>query len=89
MGDVALLVTVGALPRACRNEIVREGDGLRVRLTAPPVGGAANAALVALLAERLRLPKRAVTVARGETSRQKVLAISGLTAEEFWRRLGL
>ena len=51
-----LRVTVRVAPRASRDELAREGDVLRVRLTAPPVEGAAYAALVALLSERLRIP---------------------------------
>ena len=83
----SLLVPVRVLPRSSRNEVRLESDGLRVSLTAPPVEGAANEALVALLAEKLRLPKRRVQVARGAAGRQKVLAIEELTLEEFWRRL--
>ena len=83
----SLLASVRVLPRSSRNEVRLEPDGLRVSLTAPPVEGAANEALVALLAEKLRLPKRQVQVARGAAGRQKVLAIQGLTLEEFWRRL--
>lgn len=82
-----LLVPVRVLPRSSRNEVKLEADSLRVSLTAPPVEGAANEALVALLAEKLRLPKRQVQVARGATGRQKLLSIQGLTLEEFWRRL--
>jgi uncharacterized protein YggU (UPF0235/DUF167 family) len=52
------------------------------------VEGAANEALITLVAERLCLPKRRVRVARGATGRQKLLEIEGLSAEEFWRRLG-
>ena len=81
------LVPVRVLPRSSRNEMRQESEGLRVSLTAAPVEGAANEALIALLAEKLRLPKRQVQVARGATSRQKVLAIEGLAVEEFWRRL--
>lgn len=82
-----LLAPVRVLPRSSRNEVRLGSEGLRVSLTAAPVEGAANEALVALLAEKLRLPKRQVQVARGATSRQKVLAIEGLAVEEFWRRL--
>ena len=82
-----MLAPVHVLPRSSRNEVKLESDSLRVYLTAPPVEGAANEALVSLLAEKLRLPKRQLEVVRGATSRQKVLAIHGLTLEEFWRRL--
>src|SRR5262245_5903278 len=81
-----LLVPVRVLPRSRRNELASEAAGLRADLTAPPVEGAANAALVALLAERLRVPRRKVSVVHGAAARQKLLAIEGLSAEEFWRR---
>lgn len=83
----SLLAPVRVFPLSNRNELSIEADGLRARLTAPPVEGAANEALIALLAERLGLPKRAVRVARGATGRQKVIEISGLSGEEFWKRL--
>jgi uncharacterized protein YggU (UPF0235/DUF167 family) len=60
-----------------------------VHVCAPPVQGAANAALQTLLAERLGLPPRTVTVARGATARHKLVAIEGVTADDLWRRLGL
>jgi|SRR5579859_3705133 len=85
-GD-ALLVPVRVLPRSSRNELAVEADGLRARLTAPPVEGAANEALIVLVAERLKLPQRAVRVARGAMARQKALEITGITGVEFWRRL--
>jgi uncharacterized protein YggU (UPF0235/DUF167 family) len=52
------------------------------------VEGAANEALIELFARTLRLPKRAIALERGATARQKTLAIEGLRAQEFWRRLG-
>lgn len=83
-----LIVPVRVTPRARRNALSLEDGSLRAWLTAPPVEGAANAALLALLAERLGLPKRAVTLVRGETSREKVVAIEGITAEELKKRIG-
>ncbi len=82
-----LIVSVRVTPRARRNTLALEGDTLRAWLTAPPVEGAANAALLALLAERLGLPKRAVTLLRGESSRVKLVAIEGISAETFRQRL--
>ena len=82
-----LTVPVRVTPRARRNALALEGDTLRVWLTAPPVDGAANSALLALLAERLGIPKRAVTLLRGETSREKVVALEGLSAEAFHQRI--
>lgn len=82
-----LIVPVRVTPRARRNALAIEDGTLRVWLTAPPVEGAANAALLALLAERLRLPRRAVTLLRGETAREKVVAIDGITAGELAQRI--
>ena len=80
-------MAVRVTPRARRNAIAMEGDTLRVWLTAPPVDGAANAALLALLAERLGVPKWAVTLVRGERAREKVVAIAGISAETLRQRL--
>ncbi len=82
-----LLVPVRVLPRSSHNALTVEASGLRVHLTAPPVEGAANEALIALLAKCLDLPKRRVRVARGTTGRQKVVAVEGLSPEAFWRCL--
>ncbi len=82
-------IPVRVVPRSRKNEIRQEGDGLKIWLNAPPVDGAANEALLALLAERLHLPGRALRIARGATSRQKVLEIDGLTVEEVMAKLQL
>ena len=67
----------------------RHGDELKVRLAAPPVDGAANDALVRWLAEVLDLPRAAVTLSAGHSSRSKVVAITGITATDARARLGL
>jgi uncharacterized protein (TIGR00251 family) len=73
-------VSVHVQPRASRSEVVgTHGAALKVRLLAPPVGGAANDALVALLAERLGVPTRAVRIVAGMTSRAKTVEIDGTT----------
>lgn len=82
-----LIVAVRVTPRARRNALTLDGETLRAWLTAPPVECAANAALLALLAERLRLPKRAVTLLRGESSREKIVAIEGISADTFRQRI--
>ena len=82
-------LSVRLTPRASHEEIAGfEGETLRVRVTAPPVEGRANRALVRLLAKRLGLPLGAVHVVTGQTSRSKVAAIDGLDATELRRRLG-
>ena len=82
-------LSVRLTPRASREEIAGfEGETLRVRVTAPPVAGRANRALVRLLAKRLGVPRGAVRVVTGQTSRSKIVAIAGLDATELRRRLG-
>jgi uncharacterized protein len=76
-----LFLAVKVQPRASRNEVGGlHGNELKVAVTAPPVDSAANAAVVELLAETLGLPRRAVTLVRGQTSRHKVLRLEGITA---------
>ena len=75
-------------PRASRNAIVGwTGDTLNIRLMAPPVEGAANAACLALLADLLSLPQSQLEILRGERSRNKVVQITGLSQEEVYARL--
>ena len=65
------------------------GNSLKVDLQAPPVDGKANAALLKFLAGQLSLPKAAVTLKSGETSRDKVVKITGITPEKIINLLGL
>src|ERR1035438_7869659 len=75
-------------PRAKKNAITGEiGDALKVALTAPPVDGKANEACIEFFAKLLKVPRSSVTIASGQTSRNKVIRVSGLSAEEVRRRL--
>lgn len=78
----SIRVHVHVQPRASRSEVVGTfGAALKVRLLAPPVDGAANDALVALLAKELAVPRRDVRIVHGSTSRAKVVEIDGTTAD--------
>jgi uncharacterized protein (TIGR00251 family) len=86
--EVTARLSVRLTPRARQAGIAGfEGDVLHVRVAAPPVDGRANEALAALLAKALGIPKRDVRVVAGQASRQKVVAIDGLTNAEVLRRL--
>lgn len=76
-------------PRASRSEVtgVREG-ALRVRLQAPPVEGAANDALVELLAERLEVPRRDVRIVAGASARSKLVDVEGIGPAQVARLAG-
>lgn len=80
-------LTVRVIPRSSRNAIAWEQGLLKARLTAPPVEGAANDALITLLAQRLGLPRRSINIVYGAASRQKVVEIAGLTEAEVISRL--
>jgi uncharacterized protein len=84
------VLTVRLQPRAKRNAIVDERDGvLRVSVAAAPVEGQANAALCKLIAKRTGVARGRVTVIRGERSREKVIRVEGLEPHELRRALGL
>jgi len=84
----AVAFRVRVVPRASRNKIAGiQGGVVRIQLTAPPVDGAANEALVAFLSSVLRVPKRDVEIVSGQTAREKVVSVSGLSPEEVEARL--
>jgi uncharacterized protein len=75
-------------PGAARTELAgRHGDAWKVRVSATPERGRANDAVVGLIAERLRLPRTAVSVVSGRTSRDKIVELRGLRPDEAVRRL--
>jgi uncharacterized protein len=83
-------LAIKAIPNAPRSEVIGWlGEALKIKIHAPPVEGRANEALCEFLADALDLPRRAVTVLRGDTSRQKVVRIDGLALTEVKARLGV
>ncbi|MDP3504732.1 MAG: DUF167 domain-containing protein [Myxococcales bacterium] len=79
-GGVELLVLVQ--PRASRTKVVGEHDGrLKIALSAPPVDGEANAALIEFVSDALDVKKASVALIEGDTSRRKRLRVVGVTAE--------
>jgi uncharacterized protein (TIGR00251 family) len=87
--DAGVRFAVRVQPRASRSEIVGvHGDAMKVRLSAPPVDGAANEALVELIADVLGVGRRAVRIVSGETSRSKVVEVEGVTAAAVLRLAG-
>lgn len=76
------------VPNAKRDEIVGAyGDAVKVKVAAPAVEGKANAALLEFIADRLGVPPRAVSLVSGEKSRDKLIAIAGLTPEDARAKL--
>ena len=77
-------------PRARRNAIVGElGEALKVALTAPPVDGRANEACVEFFADALRVSRSSIVIVSGQSSRNKVIRVIGITAVQLRERLKL
>ena len=77
-------------PRAKKNAITGEvGDALKLALTSPPVDGRANEACIAFLAELLNVPRSSVTIAAGQTSRNKLIRVAGMTAAQLQQKLSV
>jgi uncharacterized protein (TIGR00251 family) len=83
-----VLLTLVVHPRAARNQLVfQPPDRWLLRLSAPPVGGAANAACCTFLADLLDLPKSRLTIVRGESSRHKQVRIWNADLTQILARL--
>ena len=77
-------------PRAKKNAITGEfGDALKISLTAPPIDSRANDACIAFLAELLNLPRSSITITSGQSSRNKVIHVAGISADELRKRLSV
>ena len=80
----AVLFDVRVVPRSSKSEIVGQHDGaLRIRLTSPPVDGAANAELIKLLAKSFGVAKSDVEIINGETSKNKRIKIANLSKSKI------
>jgi hypothetical protein len=74
-------------PKSPRNELLRTPEGLLVRVTAPPVEGAANVAVIETLAKVLGVPKSRLAITAGTSGRVKRVTVDGLSQEELDARL--
>ena len=76
-------VEIRLQPRGGRDQVMGERDGaVLIRISAPPVDGKANAALITFVAKTIGVPMGAVTIIRGETSRTKVIRVAGRAADD-------
>ena len=79
----SVMLTVRVIPRASKTEIVGEYDGaVKVRLSSPPVDGAANEELIRLFAKRLGVARSDVEILSGQTSKTKQIRIIGITSAD-------
>ncbi len=85
-GSVTFAVRV--VPRSSRNQIVGVEDGaLKIKLTAPPVEGAANAALIEFIADWLGIRRSVVSIVSGDKARNKLVRVQGVTTEQITQRV--
>jgi uncharacterized protein (TIGR00251 family) len=83
-----VVLTIRVIPRAGRSAVAgTRGGALLVRLSAAPVDGAANAELIAVIADALGVARRAVTILSGERSRTKRVRVTGIDADGARSRL--
>lgn len=75
------------VPRSSADRLQAELASLRIRVTAPPVDGDANRAVIKLLSRQLHVAKSKISIVRGETGRDKVIAVGGIDREEAMRAL--
>lgn len=87
--DGGVVIRVRVQPRASREAITGDQTAIKVALTAPPVDGEANAALLQLLARRLGLPKTALRLVSGEKSRDKAVFAPEKRLDEVAQALGM
>ena len=87
--DGGVVIRVRVQPRASREAISGTREALKVALTAPPVDGEANAALIVLLARRLGVPKSALMLVSGEKSRNKAGFVPGKTLDDVAEALDI
>jgi uncharacterized protein (TIGR00251 family) len=79
-------ILIRVVPRARKTGSAgQRGDAVVIRLAAPPVGGAANAALVEWLSRSLAVPARSIRIVSGERSRHKRVAIDGVSVSQVER----
>jgi uncharacterized protein (TIGR00251 family) len=79
-----VILDVRVIPRAKKTELAGTRDGaILIRVAAPPVDGAANDAVIALLADRLNIPRRDIRIISGVASRHKRLELAGVTPAQI------
>ena len=88
MAKTSTRVRLRVYPGARRNELVgRHGGGWKIRVAAPPEGGRANDAVLDLLARKLSLPRRSLSIVSGQAAREKIVQMEGIDPAETERRL--
>lgn len=78
-----IVITLKISPNASKNEIIKSEEGLKVKITAQPIDGKANKALIEYLSKQLKIPKSSIEILKGETSKEKTVLIKPRTLEDI------
>lgn len=78
-----IVITLKISPNASKNEIIKSEEGLKVKITALPIDGKANKALIEYLSKQLKIPKSSIEILKGETSKEKTVLIKPRTPEDI------
>lgn len=70
-------------PNASKNAILKDDTGIKIKLTAQPIEGKANKALVEFLSKQLKIPKTSIEILRGETSKDKILLLKNVDNDKI------
>jgi uncharacterized protein len=88
--STGVTVKIYVAPRSSSNKVMGVHNGaIKVALTAPPVEGAANKALIEFMAKVLGVPRGAVRITSGETSRHKTVSVAGVGSQDALKKLAL
>lgn len=71
--DKGIIANIRISPNAKKNEIIREGESVKIKITAQPVDGKANKALIEFLSKYFKIPKTSIEILKGETSKEKTI----------------
>lgn len=82
-----MVLTLRISPNASKNEIIKEENGIKVKITAQPIDGKANKALIEFLSKQFKIPKSYFEIIRGETSKDKVILIKCSEKYQFVKEL--
>ena len=78
-----LIAQIKISPNASKNEIIKDETGIKIKLTAQPIEGKANKALIEFLSKQFKIPKTSITILKGETSKDKTLLIKVFDSDKI------
>lgn len=83
MDENSLIIKLKISPNASKNEIIRNDDGIKIKITAQPVENKANKALIEFLSKSLKVPKSYIEIIKGETSKEKTILFKKISSDKM------